>query len=290
MLDTKSNVIDGKGIVCLNRNVKSPNALSVRKGLLFCLMKTALIKTDIWDDDVFYSLNIDTKIVYMLVLTSPERGVGRTFRMSDRMISARSGLSIDQIAICKKQLTKTGTVRFYDGWVNLTEKSSFIQPVKGKLTEITLARELADVPDDIANYFAKFSEVKRPVADRTVTGETPVHDNDTDNVHDKDHVHDDVPVRATYGNEEINEAFAAWQSIVGYPIQSNVRRNRQACSNLVKKHGTDGLEKLLRGVELTQHDQYAPRISDFVSLQAKLSDLMAWGKRKGEKSTVVVVA
>lgn len=224
-------------------------------------MKTAMIKTSLWDDDTFYELNIDTKLIYMLVLTAPERGVGRVFKMSDRMISARSGLSIDQISICKKQLEEKGVVTFYKGWINLTEKSSFVQPIKGKLTSITLDREIKEIPNDIRCYFYQ-----------SFTGETPVHDND--NVKDKDDVKDNR------SKPEINKLFSLWEKIVGYEIDSNKQKNRYACSNLFKKHGIDKLEQLLRGVAMSQTDKYAPRISDFVSLQSKLSELLAWEKRQ----------
>lgn len=84
----------------------------------------------------------------------------------------------------------------------------------------------------------------------------------------------------TYGNPEINDLFSKWSEIIGYEIASNKQNNRNACNNLLKKHGKDKLEQLLRGVALSQTDKYAPRISDFVSLQSKLSELLSWGKRQ----------
>lgn len=238
-------------------------------------MKTAMIKTSLWDDDSFYELNIDTKLVYMLTLTAPERGVGRIFKMSDRIISARSGLSTDQISICKKQLEDKGLVIFYKGWINLTDQSSFVQPIKGKLTPITLDRELQDIPSDIRCYF-----------DQSFTGEPPVHVND--NVHVHDNVADIVKVNDNT-KPEINELFSLWNELVGYEIDSNKQKNRYACNNLLKKHGKDKLSQLLRGVALSQSDKYAPRISDFVSLQSKLSELLAWGKRQSTTNVKGVI-
>jgi len=247
-------------------------------------IKTALLKTNIWDDDTFYGLNIDTKIIYLSFLTAPERGVGRMFKVSDRITSARTGLSVDQINICKKQMENNGLVNFYEGWVNLTDKSSFIQPVKGKLTEITLERELLDIPDDVLDAFLKLTDEISPVKHTSVSGDVHVLDNDNDNVHDKDTDKD-------YGNKDINEAFLKWNEIVGYKIESNTKRNRNACSNLIKKHGLDGVDKLIMGVSKSQQDKYAPRISDFISLQSKYNDLIAWGKRisSSEISKVVKI-
>lgn len=248
-------------------------------------MKTALIKTNIWDDDLFYDLNIDTKIIYLLLLTSPERGVGRTFKMTDRIITARSGLNQKQISICKSQLQELGVAFFFDGWVNLTDKSSFVQPVKGKLTEITLARELKDIPVEVSEHFYNLTEVISPVTDQSVTIVTPVHDN----VNDDDE--DNVPVNDSgiqiFGKSEINELFDNWEEVVGYKITGNMTKNRYAANNLFKKHGLDGVQKLIRGVHISQTDKYAPRISDFVSLQSKYNDLLAWGKRTGNQSAKI---
>lgn len=160
-------------------------------------MKTALIKTTIWDDDTFYGLNIDTKIIYMLLLTSPERGVSRIFKMSNRLISARSGLNDQQISICKKQLEDLKIVYFIDGWIYLTEKSSFIQPVRGKLTYKTLIKEIMEVPEYIFNKFALLTDMKDYISHRRDSCQSHVHDNDKDN-----DIDNDIDIDNVFDNDE----------------------------------------------------------------------------------------
>lgn len=84
----------------------------------------------------------------------------------------------------------------------------------------------------------------------------------------------------TYGKHEINEIFDYWEQQIGYPITSKKQANRNACNNLIKRWGQDGVKKLIQGVRMAQNDIYAPRISDFASLQSKQNDLMAWGKKQ----------
>lgn len=84
----------------------------------------------------------------------------------------------------------------------------------------------------------------------------------------------------SFGKPEINDLFDYWAQEVGYNIESRVKQNRAAASNLVKKHGKAKLQQLIRGVALTHSDQYAPRISDFSQLQQKVNELMVWGKQK----------
>lgn len=149
-------------------------------------MKTALVKTDIVDDDIFYEMNIDTKLLYMIILMSPERGVGRVYKLGDRLLSFRTGLNSKQLEVCKEQLQQSQLVFFYDGYVYLGTKSSFVQPVKGKLTYITLQKEINSIPKDIYTNFKRvYEEILGNGSqenDLWLSGESPVHVNVNDNV------------------------------------------------------------------------------------------------------------
>lgn len=93
-----------------------------------------------------------------------------------------------------------------------------------------------------------------------------------------------------YGKAYINEAFDYWEEVIGYKLESNSKSNRNACSNLIKKHGLEGVKRLIGGVAKANEDKFAPRISDFTSLQFKYNDLIAWGKRQqNNQSTSVVI-
>lgn len=79
---------------------------------------------------------------------------------------------------------------------------------------------------------------------------------------------------------EIDRMLALWEEEIGYPINGKVQKNRYAINNLLKKHGEDGLTRLVAGVKLAMDDQYAPRIADFTELQYKLNTLLAWGNKR----------
>jgi hypothetical protein len=100
-------------------------------------------------------------------------------------------------------------------------------------------------------------------------------------------VGDEAPV---YGKPEINELFEYWGHKTGVAIQGRRQANRNACSNLYKKYGADKLKQLIDGVALAQADRFAPRIADFTDLQAKLNQLLTWGKAKqnNQKGTIKV--
>jgi len=228
-------------------------------------MKTAILKTNLWDDDDFFELNIDTKLLYLLLMSAPERGVSDIYKVSNRILSARSGLSSDQLEICKKQLAEKGLVSFDKSYIKLIG-SAYVLPKKGRFTEQALTREYEEVPKETLDYFNSSLIVE-------------YNNNTIHNNKDKDN-NINIDVNKDNSKKEINDLFLEWNEVVGYEIQSNIQKNRYACNNLLKKHGKDKLMQLLRGVALSQSDNFAPRVSDFVSLQSKLSELLAWGKRQ----------
>lgn len=89
---------------------------------------------------------------------------------------------------------------------------------------------------------------------------------------------------------DINDMFEEWSAIVGTPIISKVTANRRACSNLLrnKQVGRTRLVQLIRGVAAAQGDRYAPRISDFCTLQSRLNELITWGNNKRTTAPKVV--
>ena len=91
-----------------------------------------------------------------------------------------------------------------------------------------------------------------------------------------------------YGNVDINELFEYWSETIGIPIRSKVQRNRNSCSTLIKQHGLDGVKKLIQGVRLAMDDQYAPRISDFITLQSKQNELIMWGHKKEKRNAIPI--
>lgn len=114
-------------------------------------MKTALIKTSFWDDDIIYQLNIDTKLLYIFLNTAPERNTTRFYKLPDRLISAHIGISDSALRLCKEQLEEKELVFFKEGWVILGE-SSYVKPATGKLTYSIYQQDVDNVPEYIKQF------------------------------------------------------------------------------------------------------------------------------------------
>lgn len=255
-------------------------------------MKTAILKTNLWDDDEFYELNIDTKLLYLLLLSSPERGVSDIYAVTDRILTARSGLAQKQLEICKQQLQDRGLVLFCGKFVRLTS-AAYVLPKKGRFTAKALEREYDDVPVEILAALTPPPEVKdnSPLIVKDI--KRTIHkDKDRDKDRDKDK-DVDKSIAPKFGNKEINSLFDTWEEVVGYKLQANRQKNRNACNNLIRKFDVEGVVKLIYGAARASEDRFGPRISDFISLQAKSDELMAWGRRQtsagGSKPRVVSV-
>ena len=237
-------------------------------------MKTAILKTNLWDDDEFYELNMDTKLLYLLLMSAPERGVSDIYAVSDRILSARSGLNDKQLAVCKNQLQGKGLVLFSGKFIKLSG-SAYVMPKKGRFTEQALEREASEVPGSVIEAFDSLTSVNSNSSLIVEHYDNTIHkDIDNNKDVDKDNNKDK-------SKPEINDMFTFWEETIGYPVTSNRQRNRNACSNLLKKYHVAGLKQLINATAASQSDKYAPRVSDFISLQSKINELLAWAKRKG---------
>lgn len=67
-------------------------------------MKTAIIKTDFWKDDDIYELSIDERMLYLCILTNPERNTTPAFKCSDRIMSAFTGFNTQQMQVARQSL------------------------------------------------------------------------------------------------------------------------------------------------------------------------------------------
>lgn len=274
-------------------------------------MRTALIKTDIWDNDAFYELNIDTKLIYLLLLSNPERQLTNIYKSNDRLLSARSGLNSAQIAICKRQLEDNNLVLFRDSYVIL-QYSNLIKPTTGKLTERLVKKQINDLPINLltfldAGFFNLLTKEQREqqiktaiIVEQKSSGAAPVllqngsgvvNDNVNEYVSDTSNSNTVEPsIVAKRGRAvdiyktEVANLMLYWKDVMGYPIEQKLPSNRRDCALLVKQYGIATVQALIRAAYAAQTEEYAPRISDFVELKDKLVRLRIWIKRYEKKS------
>lgn len=200
-----------------------------------------------------------------------------------------------------------------DGW-NINYRGLMTQLKEGQVAILAALKELEDchylVRGQIKNDAGKFTQgdsvlyempcleqeaikpicVEKPCVEnpRAVGPRTKVN---TDKVITEEEISTNVLIGETpevYGKPELNSLFNYWEQCTGVALTAKRQANRNACNNLYKQWKLEGVRKLIDGVALSQQDQYAPRIADFCDLQAKLNQLMTWGKAKQTNQRKVI--
>lgn len=158
--------------------------------------------------------------------------------------------------------------------INNNTSSSVKKVKKGSIKNDTMKA------DDVSKVIPPMYQKRNITAIKNDTSNIRQYTNNTINNTDDDKSSSEPAKPARMGNSDINEIFDFWAQECGYNIETQVKANRFAASNLLKKHGKEKLMQLIKGVALAHNDRYAPSISDFRALQAKLNDLILWGKKR----------
>jgi len=113
-------------------------------------MKTQIIKTSFWKDDKIYQLSIDAKLLYLCLLTNPEKNTTPAFKVSDRMLSIQTGFNVNQIEVAKKVLVELELVKFVEGYFIINDQD-FVKALKGKLSSTLYEKDFNLLPETIQN-------------------------------------------------------------------------------------------------------------------------------------------
>lgn len=257
-------------------------------------MAKRMFNQKIMQDDVFLDMPMTSQALYLhLNLSADDDGF-----VSPRKIMRMIGAGDDDLKIL---VAKRYVLAFPSGVVaikhwkihnKIRRERHVVTLYKKELKSLTLNEydayteidKISAVVDKLSTTVPKLTEEVRQVSDKCQTSVRQMSaevrlgkvrlgkDSNTTNV---------VLAKPKTASQDINRMFEIWEEVVGYRIQSRVKANRFACSNLLKKHGMDKLSQLINGVAQAQSEKYAPNITDFCSLQQKLTDLIVWGRKKG---------
>lgn len=121
-------------------------------------MKTAIIKTDFWKDDKIYNLSIDARLLYLCILTNPERNGTPALKVSDRYLVSQTGFNSNQIEVARKLLIDTDLIQFVDGYY-IINNQDYVEPKKGKLSASLYDKDFNSLPENIQYLLKSGSRV-----------------------------------------------------------------------------------------------------------------------------------
>lgn len=114
-------------------------------------MKTTIIRTDVWKDDELFKLHLDSKYLYLYILSSPERGNFYLFPWSKRLASTYTGITENQIETALTELIEAGFVQVYGGYIAIIKEHFSV--TRNRYSEQAEEEMLSSLPEDVYAYF-----------------------------------------------------------------------------------------------------------------------------------------
>lgn len=117
-------------------------------------MKTRVIQTEIFRDEIFNRLNADTKYLYLTVILNPDISQTRIYKCPDRFLGIYAGMTSSQLDKCKDDLEIAGLAFFKDGWICIASDIGYIESHYGGSKNIAAqVKEFESIPKVILKYF-----------------------------------------------------------------------------------------------------------------------------------------
>lgn len=277
------------------------------------------VNTSFWKDGYIADLDPIEKLVFIYLLTNPQTNLAGVYEINIREIAFDTGIDKDMVVKIMSRFEADNKIIVNNGWVAMLnfQKHQKLNPK----TEITVERIFESLPADISSKLAISStflasssklllsqrfngsilqnnSVEQDLDNKLTKPIDSLSHSNRNIIETKSNIDTNVSM-AKAGNDsaikrvpstDINDMFHQWEIIIGYKIESRIKQNRFACSNLLKKHGREGVIKLITGVAASKTDKYAPNIADFAGLQARYNELISWGhKKKNETGRIATV-
>lgn len=115
-------------------------------------MKTRIVWTKIWEDDWFDSLNQESRLVFLYLLTCPQINLSGCFELKDKTICFYSHLTPNQLEKAKKELYPK--VKFYQNYVYIPNASTYNGYI-GSKNEVAKLQELEKISESVKNALIK---------------------------------------------------------------------------------------------------------------------------------------
>jgi hypothetical protein len=116
-------------------------------------MKTRIIQTRFYDDEVVCELNLYAQHLYMYLLTCQYINMCGIFQLPDSKIIFESKLNVKQLEKAKEDLQAVGKILFHKGWIYVVNAEKNNKYRNSPLNETSYDREIKRVPAAIKEYF-----------------------------------------------------------------------------------------------------------------------------------------
>lgn len=260
-----------------------------------------MVTTRFWSDSfIVDQLNALDRYLFLYLLTNERSNIIGIYELSLRTASFETGIDKDDLVKMLGRLSPK--VEYFDGWVYI-QKFADHQTTSPKV-ELGMEREVRELPAAVREKIKKigFASARLQLIFDSVTNRMAEKVDGIDTVSDgmdttshltitkpnltktitkpKNGNTTDAPKRPPVKTKDIDDLFLLWETEVDYPITSQLKTNRQYASKIIQEFPPGDIRPMLKVVALSQDDQYAPRVSNFIQLYRKWDDLKGWVRRK----------
>ena len=116
-------------------------------------MKTRIIQTRFWDDELNDQIDIYGQHLYIYLLTCKHINICGYFQMRESLIKLETKLTDNQFKSAKQQLAVLKKVFFKDGWVWIINARKNNNYENSDDNKIACKKEIERIPSEIKKYF-----------------------------------------------------------------------------------------------------------------------------------------
>lgn len=242
-------------------------------------MKTRIVHCRFWQDQFISSLDKNTKLLFIYLLTNDRVSLTGIYELPDKYIKIDLDLTEEELQESKKNIQNYKKILFHDGWIMIINHDKYNSYKGGKIDKAK-EKEIANIPQSIYQYMKeKIRTIDTSINTSIATSSDTLNNHKSKNIiHKSKNKNQKTKIKKQ--NKEkieknnINEIISLFE-----PLNPSYKRlfanktERAALQRLIDNHGEFWVSDLVSRLPEIVSEPYAPRITTPYELEKKLGQL-----------------
>jgi len=261
------------------------------------MSKQRVVKDEIWDDDWFFDLQPDEKLLWLFLLTNPRTNIAGIYKLNSRWVATACNLPVDRVDTALNKFVIDGKIIYTDNWIGLV---NFHKHVYAKNPSVALGikrlrEELAGCPQALDSVWHTLLNstllylTDSESTDSQISSKKKLNMAWKNKASDND---DDLPSIDMDSQKEISpkekpkrhykEVYELFRVLGPVPLNWTLNTTEQkSAENLYTERGLEQIKTALQFYLDHKHLEYIPEITSPYSLDAKWKKLLSFKKKNG---------
>jgi len=232
-----------------------------------------MINTRFWDDDYASNLDPIEKLMFLYLLTNTSTNISGIYEIPVKKIAVETGIDKEMVYKIIDRFTKDGKIFYVNGWVGI---KNFIKHQNQRSPQVQkgIEAELNNISRDI---LVKMIEYGYPM---DTLSHLNLNLNINSNLNSKEESDE---------TSQVNLFIELFKDVNPSYSKLFVNKTQRGCADrLLKQHGFEKLEKLVKLLAQINQDRYAPVITTPSQLEDKFGQLIAYGQKKQNNNHPII--